>query len=103
MTPEHSKFLHAVSYFHKLPIEGIEIGFWDHPGRVSGKVSQHLAKASVFLCSGIDGSTRIAGLAQQIVRANGLAAETGGPISIVAGRVEEINRLPVEKVPHLAL
>lgn len=44
--------------------------------------------------AGADGSERIAGFARQIAAKNGMAAESGGPVSIVAGRVEQLTELP---------
>lgn len=56
--------------------------------------------------AGVDGSERIAGVAKRLVAANNLAAEQGGPISVVQGRLEQLAKLPVEKVgcpttPHV--
>ncbi len=44
--------------------------------------------------AGVDGSSRIAAFARSIATKNGLSAETGGPISIVTGKVEELATLP---------
>lgn len=44
--------------------------------------------------AGVDGSSRIAAFARSIAAKNGLSAETGGPVSIVTGKVEELATLP---------
>ena len=46
----------------------------------------------------MDGSTRIADVAERLVAANGLASTGGGPITIVQGRLEQLPSLPVEQV-----
>ena len=40
----------------------------------------------------------MAGWARKVVTANGLDHEQGGAVSIVAGRVEQLQSLPVDKV-----
>lgn len=51
-----------------------------------------------LVCAGVDGSERIAEVAEQLVSANGLGKGEGGPISIVQGRLEQLANLPAEKV-----
>ncbi len=46
----------------------------------------------------MDGSTRIADVAERLVAANGLASTGGGPVTIVQGRLEQLPSLPVEQV-----
>lgn len=48
--------------------------------------------------AGVDGSTRIADVAERLVAANGLASSGGGPITIMRGRLEQLPSLPVEQV-----
>lgn len=48
-------------------------------------------------CAGVDGSERIAEVAKRLVAANKLAAEQGGAISVVQGRLEHLAQLPVDK------
>lgn len=77
---------------------------WDSDphGRLSKLCSQLLSAAGdaqESACgAGVDGSERIAGVAKRLVAANNLAAEQGGPISVVQGRLEQLAKLPVEKV-----
>ncbi|KAF6259626.1 S-adenosyl-L-methionine-dependent methyltransferase [Scenedesmus sp. NREL 46B-D3] len=47
---------------------------------------------------GLDGSARIADCARQVVAANKLDAAAGGPVSIIAGRVEEVAGIGHDKV-----
>lgn len=47
--------------------------------------------------AGVDGSKVMAGIAAENAKANGLAHEQGGPVSIVSGCLEEIAQLPVDK------
>lgn len=47
---------------------------------------------------GLDGSARIANCARQVVAANKLDAASGGPISIVEGRVEAVEGIGHDKV-----
>lgn len=46
----------------------------------------------------MDGSERIAEVAERLVSANGLGQSQGGPISIKQGRLEQLASLPAEKV-----
>ena len=55
-------------------------------------------KAKSACHAGVDGSERIADVAKRLVAANNLAAEQGGPISVVQGRLEQLSNLPVDKV-----
>ena len=48
--------------------------------------------------AGVDGSERIADVAKRLVSANKLAADQGGAISIVQGRLEQLDKLPADKV-----
>lgn len=48
--------------------------------------------------AGVDGSARIADVAKRLVSANKLAADQGGAISVVQGRLEQLDKLPVDKV-----
>ena len=50
------------------------------------------SEASLCL-SGVDGSETMANLARQICTENGLDSKNGGPVTILAGKVEEV-RLP---------
>ena len=51
--------------------------------------------------AGVDGSERIADVAKRLVSANKLAADQGGAISIVQGRLEQLDKLPADKVGDL--
>ncbi|KAK9825550.1 hypothetical protein WJX74_005515 [Apatococcus lobatus] len=64
----------------------------------TGILSMFAARAGATTVIGVDGSDRIAGMAKRIVAANGLAAEQGGPITILSGRLEALPSLPVDKV-----
>ncbi len=44
----------------------------------------------------VEGSERMAATARSIIKANGLDAASGGPIEVVAGRLEDLD-LPVEQ------
>ena len=46
----------------------------------------------------MDGSERIAQVAQRLVDANGLSQAGGGPVTILQGRLEQLADLPVDKV-----
>lgn len=48
--------------------------------------------------AGVDGSERIADVAKRLVSANKLAADQGGAISVVQGRLEQLDKLPADKV-----
>ena len=48
--------------------------------------------------AGVDGSERIADVAKRLVSANELAADQGGAISVVQGRLEQLDKLPADKV-----
>ena len=48
---------------------------------------------------GVEGSKDMAGFAEQICLTNGLSQQQGGPITIVAGQVEQLEELPVQQVP----
>lgn len=76
-----------------------------NPGLVSGArvldlgcgtaiLSMFAARAGAASVVGIDGSEQIAGIARSIVEANGLAAHSGGPITIVSSKVEQLAALP---------
>ncbi|KAL3139655.1 hypothetical protein ABBQ38_003972 [Trebouxia sp. C0009 RCD-2024] len=64
----------------------------------TGILSMFAAQGGASQVIGVDGSERIAGVAKRLVAANNLAAEQGGPISVVQGRLEQLAKLPVEKV-----
>ena len=49
-------------------------------------------------CAGVEGSERIARVAERLVEANGLSPAQGGPVTIVQGRLEQLPGLPVDKV-----
>lgn len=51
----------------------------------------------------MDGSERIADVAKRLVSANKLAAEQGGAISVVQGRLEQLDKLPADRVGLLDL
>ena len=40
----------------------------------------------------------MAATARNVVAANGLDAASGGPIEVVAGRIEDLQSLPLDKV-----
>lgn len=46
----------------------------------------------------MDGSERIADVAKRLVSANKLAADQGGAISVVQGRLEQLDKLSADKV-----
>ena len=48
--------------------------------------------------AGVDGSARIADVAERLVAANRLAESQGAPIIIVQGRLEQLTELPVQQV-----
>lgn len=56
----------------------------------TGVLSMFAARGGAAAVVGLDGSERIAGFARQNVAANGFGREQGGPVSVVAGRVEEL-------------
>ena len=60
----------------------------------TGVLSLFAARGGASRVIGVDGSATMAALAREIVAANGLDAESGGPVSIVAGRVETLTSLP---------
>ncbi|KAK9823570.1 hypothetical protein WJX72_003898 [[Myrmecia] bisecta] len=64
----------------------------------TGILSMFAARAGAAAVIGVDGSSKIAGIARLNCSANGLAAEQGGPISIVTGRIEQLDGLPVDQV-----
>ena len=47
----------------------------------------------LMACAGVDGSNSMAEIATQICRENGLSSLDGGPISIIAGQVEQVQDL----------
>lgn len=49
-------------------------------------------------CAGVDGSERIAKVAERLVQANGLSQAQGGPVTILQGRLEQLSSLAVDKV-----
>ncbi|KAL4432876.1 hypothetical protein ABPG77_008202 [Micractinium sp. CCAP 211/92] len=57
-------------------------------------LSMFAARGGASSVVGIDGSAAIAAFARANVEANGLAASTGGPITIVSSKVEELAALP---------
>ncbi|KAG1666582.1 hypothetical protein FOA52_000549 [Chlamydomonas sp. UWO 241] len=82
-----------------------------NPALVSGKtvldVGCGTGILSLFACRAgaarvvsVDGNARIAGFARQVCAANGYAHESGGPMSVHTGKVEELE-LPVEQVDVL--
>jgi hypothetical protein len=46
----------------------------------------------------VEGSKRMADFAAKIVAQNGLDATRGGPISVLSGRIEDLDSLPVPQV-----
>lgn len=60
--------------------------------------SYHRAFSEHCPWAGVDGSERIAEVAERLVSANGLGQSQGGPISIKQGRLEQLASLPAEKV-----
>ena len=48
--------------------------------------------------AGVDGSERIADVAKRLVSANKLATNQGSAISVVQGRLEQLDKLPADKV-----
>ncbi|PSC76773.1 putative arginine N-methyltransferase 3 isoform B [Micractinium conductrix] len=61
----------------------------------TGILSMFAARAGAAAVVGIDGSPQIARFARANVAANGLAAGAGGPIAIVASKVEKLAELPL--------
>ncbi len=49
-------------------------------------------------CAAVEGSERMAEAAQSIIEENQLSSSQGGPISVVSGRVEELQALPMQQV-----
>ncbi len=49
-------------------------------------------------CAAVEGSQRMAEAAQSIVEANQLSSSQGGPITVLSGRIEELQALPMEQV-----
>ncbi|DBB07799.1 hypothetical protein WJX82_004343 [Trebouxia sp. C0006] len=64
----------------------------------TGILSMFAAEGGATKVIGVDGSTRIADVAERLVAANGLASTGGGPVTIVQGRLEQLPSLPVEQV-----
>eukprot|EP00798_Chlamydomonas_sp_ICE-L_P012753 gene12753-16003_t len=64
----------------------------------TGILSLFAARAGASRVVAIDGSKRIADYAKKICALNGYCSESGGPMSIVQGKVEEIQDMPVDKV-----
>ncbi|KAL0040918.1 hypothetical protein WJX79_009981 [Trebouxia sp. C0005] len=64
----------------------------------TGILSMFAAEGGAAKIIGVDGSTRIADVAERLVAANGLASSGGGPITIMRGRLEQLPSLPVEQV-----
>lgn len=60
----------------------------------TGVLSLFAARGGAAAVIGVDGSATMAALATDIAAANGLDAASGGPVSIVAGRVETLTALP---------
>lgn len=56
------------------------------------------ARGGAAAVVGLDGSERMAGLASAVVTANGLDAASGGPVTILAGRAEDVCDLGHTKV-----
>jgi hypothetical protein len=50
------------------------------------------------LGTGVDGSVVMASCATQICVSNGFHSSQGGPVTVLPGRVEELEGLPVDKV-----
>ncbi|PSC72845.1 putative arginine N-methyltransferase 3 isoform A [Micractinium conductrix] len=65
----------------------------------TGILSMFAARGGAATVVGIDGSEQIARFAQANVAANGLAAEAGGPITVVSSKVEELAALPLPAAP----
>ncbi|GBF96074.1 arginine N-methyltransferase-like [Raphidocelis subcapitata] len=64
----------------------------------SGILSMFAALGGAASVVGLDASERIAGFARKNVAANGLDRESGGPVSIVTGRVEQVADIGSEQV-----
>lgn len=56
----------------------------------TGILSMFAARAGAAAVVALDGSERIAGFAARNATANGLSADAGGPIHVVASKVEEV-------------
>lgn len=59
---------------------------------------QH-AHARLMVAAAVEGSERMAATARAVVKANGLDVASGGPIEVVAGRLEDLE-LPVDTARH---
>ena len=53
---------------------------------------------SCIPCAAVEGSKRMAEAAQSIIEENQLSSSQGGPITVVSGRVEELEALPMQQV-----
>ena len=64
------------------------------------KSSKADSTASVpdMACAAVEGSKRMAEAAQSIIEENQLSSSQGGPITVVSGRVEELEALPMQQV-----
>lgn len=62
---------------------------------------QQLAFLSPSSCAAVEGSKRMAEAAQSIVEANQLSSSQGGPITVLSGRIEELQGLPMQQVCSL--
>jgi hypothetical protein len=47
----------------------------------------------------VEGSQRMAKAAESIVTENNLGSSQGGPITVMPGRIEELQALPMQQVP----
>ncbi|KAI3435512.1 hypothetical protein D9Q98_001578 [Chlorella vulgaris] len=97
--------IHREMLADKVRTEAYRDALEKNPGLVSGArvldlgcgtaiLSMFAARAGAASVVGIDGSEQIAGIARSIVEANGLAAHSGGPITIVSSKVEQLAALP---------
>lgn len=60
----------------------------------TGILSLFAARGGASKVVGVDGSARIADYARRIAATNGMSRESGGPVSIIAQKVEQLYQLP---------
>ena len=49
-------------------------------------------------CAAVEGSPRMAKAAESIVEDNRLGSSQGGPITVLSGRIEDLQTLPMQQV-----
>ncbi|CAL5225398.1 g8207 [Coccomyxa viridis] len=64
----------------------------------TGILSMFAARGGASQIAAVEGSERMAEAAQSIIEENQLSSSQGGPISVVSGRVEELQALPMQQV-----